>query len=421
VSEDALVALVAETAEARATGRLARVKVHKVDKKSFDRLVAAERGEAAAPAGNLGPDRRHFGLTPRVFDLLLRTGRFDGAENLVLHGALGDAELAALLAADLHALRRLYLGDWTLTRTGVEALATGPALARLEELVLERCAIGTGGAAALAAAAGLRRLETLRLPDCGLTDAGAEALAEARGFPNLKHLDLRTNAGITARGAAAVLATKHVPHLSEIYLQEVAVPEPGQVPLVLDALDPSRPAGVVTFDEVTVRYKASKGETSVSVEADGNDAGGLFDDFAACAGAKRVTHFVACRVAAPAGALAAGFDPGKLTSLELDECPLRNDGAAALAAAFAHFELKELTLRGCRVQAAGVAALAGGPLFAGLRALDLSHNNIGKAGVAALVRADVPRALKYLTLEGCRLGDAEKRQLRTKFGPRVRF
>jgi hypothetical protein len=43
LSDELLVAVVDETAEARATGRLARVKVHKRNQKAFERLVRTAR------------------------------------------------------------------------------------------------------------------------------------------------------------------------------------------------------------------------------------------------------------------------------------------------------------------------------------------------------------------------------------------
>ena len=62
----------------------------------------AKRSRSAALPRALGPHRAHYGLSPRVFDLLLRAGRLSGATELNLSGELGDAELSALLAtADL--------------------------------------------------------------------------------------------------------------------------------------------------------------------------------------------------------------------------------------------------------------------------------------------------------------------------------
>jgi hypothetical protein len=68
-----------------------------------------------------------------------------------------------------------------------------------------------------------------------------------------------------------------------------------------------------------------------------------------------------------------------------------------------------------------VAALIASPLVNTLRTLDLSGNNIGKAGASALLKAEVPPALEELILTDCRLGEDEKKQLRAKFGAKVKL
>ncbi|MBN9122595.1 MAG: TIGR02996 domain-containing protein [Planctomycetes bacterium] len=428
MSDEDLVALVAATGAARAAGRLVRVKVNTRNQKAFDQLVRTQQGERVALTAldtDLGPDRYHGGLTPALFDLTLRAGRFDGARTLTLSGNLGDAELSALLAtADLSELRALRLEGWHLTRAGAAALANSPVLGRLTELGLEQCAIGSREGAAvppLASATGLRGLEVLRLVACGLLDADAAALANARSFPKLKHLDLTGNHELTARGAAAVLAPKHVPHLSRVDLVNTRIASAEQLPLLLDA--PDRPHLTVECGAFTARRAVERGEVIVEMVPRGNDHGELFAGLAKCAGAKRVTQFSAPRLAVGAAQvreLAAGFDPEALWRLDITDNPLRNDGADALATAFAAFARLELKLSACRIQSVGAAALVNGPLFAKARTLDLSQNNIGKAGVAAVLKADVPTKLKELVLTDCRLGDDEKKKLKAKYGPRVK-
>jgi uncharacterized protein (TIGR02996 family) len=425
IPDEALLSLVAETVHARTSGRLARIKVHKDNRKLLDRLLSAHPGEAGVPERDLEPDRTHYGLNPRMFDLLLRAGRLSGARELSLTCAsgapLGDAQVAALLTADLGRLRRLRLENWVLTRAGVEALANSPALARLTELDLAACELGAGAAARLAAATGLRSVETLRVTERQLTDAGVEALARSQSFPNLTTLDLRFNDDLTARGVAAVLAAKHFPKLTVVSLRDLALYDAELLPLVLDA--PDRPYLAVGFTAVDVRRWVDDGEVIVELEDRGSYHEHLFDDLATCAGAKRVTQFSAPAVGVGAdqvAALAAGFDPARLWLLDLTDNPLHNPGAAALATTFANFKLQELKLRACRIQSAGVAALVNSPLMATVRALDLSGNNIGKAGVAALVKAAVPPALKELVLTDCRLTADDKKQLKAKFGTKVK-
>jgi uncharacterized protein (TIGR02996 family) len=421
-SEDAMVALVAETVEARTHGRLARITVHKRNQKALDQLMKAQRGEEVAItalAGRLGQQRRFENLSPQLFDLLRRTGRLNGATELELIGELGDAELAALLTADLRALQRLRFKGWTLTPAGINALGSAPELAHLAVLEFWDCRLEAGAVAALAAASALGQLEELALAHCSLRDEDAEALARSRSFPKLSELSLQWNVFLNARGAEAVLAAQHFPRLMRINLDTSAVSNPAQIPLVLDA--PARPKLSVTFSRVNVQRTIEGGEVIVELGGSADHNNNLFDNFAGCAGARRVTQFTAPRMAGRAVArLARGFDPEKLWRLDLTDNPLGNDGAAALATRFTHFKLRELTLSRCRIQSTGVRALVSSPVFATVRSLNLSDNNIGKAGAGALAQADVPAALQELVLTRCGLGAAEKKPLKSKYGARVK-
>ncbi len=418
--EEMLFRLVADTAEARETGRLARVKVHTRVRKVFDDLVQAQRGETVPPAGEL-EERSYVNLTPRVFELLSRAGRLSRAPRLTLSsgGMLGDTDVPTLLAADLSDLRVLRLDVWSLSRGGVQTLVNSPALSQLKTLEIEATDIGGGGVAALARATGLRSLESLRLMDCGLTDADAEALAKSKSLPNLVHLDLTMNS-ITPRGAAALFAAKHFLKLSALSLHDTAIEGAEGLPLVLDAPDRKQLMGAFAQGNVS---RAVGGEVIVGVTGRENDTGALFDGLEACPGAKRVTQFAATRAgigAAELPDLASGFDSAKLWSLDLRDNPLRNDGAAALATAFARFKLRELKLSACRVQSAGVASLLGAAFMNTLRVFDLSGNTIGMAGVSALLKAEVPPELRELVLTGCRIIDADKNRLKAKYGAKLK-
>jgi uncharacterized protein (TIGR02996 family) len=424
-TEEIMVQLVVDTSEAMAGGRLARVKVHRNDRTAYEALVKARRGEAVAPVGSTESTRYHHGLTPQTLDLLARAGRLSGARHLSLGGLygrpLGDAEVPTLLSADLAVLETLHLEGWHLTRDGVAALAEGIPF-RLRSLVFFNCAFGVGGIAALASSTGLRGLETLRLSQCSLTDADALALANSKALPNLTHLDLRMNEGITARGGAAILASKNFPRLTGLDLHDCDIDPKDLLPLVLDA--PDRPDLTVSFTETSVTRRLHDAEVVVELAAGTLRYAGSLGGLAACAGARRVTQFSAPRLdldASDMPALAAGFDPETLRVLDLTDNRLKNDGAAALARAFGKFKLTELTLSRCRIQSAGVEALIESPLVNTLRVLDLSSNNIGKAGASALVKADVPPALEKLILTDCRLGEDEKRQLKAKFGAKVKL
>jgi uncharacterized protein (TIGR02996 family) len=420
-SESALVALVTGTADARANGRLARIKVHTRNQKAFEQLLKVERGETdAGPPGARDLQRSYNGLTPQSFDLLLRIGRFSGASGLALNAPLGDAELAGLLTADLSGLQSLQLQGWSLTRTSLKALAKSPAPAPLLTLDLTACALGSGSVGVLTTATAFPEVSALTLSRCGLTDADVEALARSRSFPKLDSLDLSGNRSVTVRSARALLASKHFPRL-DLNLSDTAVAQAQRIPLVLDA--PDRPKLTAEFSTINVQRTIEGGEVIVAIESEeGTAYNSLFDNFAACAGAKRVTQFTAPRVAGRAvAALARGFDPQKLWRLDLSDTPLGNKGTTELLTAFAHFKLRELILRECRVGAVGVRALINSPLLASVRSLDLEDNDIGAAGAAALTVADVPPALEELKLTDFGFYTWEKRQLRTKFGARLKW
>ena len=414
----------ADTADARATGRLSRVVVHRANQKAFDQLIKVEQGGSASLGGRLGAERRHGGLNPRTFDLLLRTGQLSGARAMTLGGVLlGDDQLRALIdTADLSDLRELWLSGWALTRAGVVALANGPALARLTELNLDATPLGaaTGAVRELAANSGLRNVETLRLIDCAIGDGDARTLAKSPCFPKLKRLELSQNHDLTAAGVAALLASKHFPHLARLDWDDTRLPDRAFLPLLLAA--PDRPELAFRVRDVMMRRRILKNERIVEIETPRGEFENAFDDMTSAKGGERVTQLVARSLdlgATEMADLAAGFEPETLWSLNLTDNPLRNDGAAALTTAFATFGLRVLVLAGCRIQSAGVAALVGSDLFGGLHTLDLSRNNLGKAGVAALLKADVPAALKRLVLTYCRLTGDDEKQLKAKYGSRV--
>lgn len=415
-AEESLLAVAGEAHAARAGGRLARVKVHKQNAKAFAHLeaVAAGTAEADAPADKR-PSRAFSGVTPGAFDLLLRTGRFNGATELSIHGPLGDAHAEALVAhADLSKLTELNLVGFDLTAAGATALAQCADLRGLSRLQLPHITFGEGAFAALVAGTAFAGVVQLDLRGCELTDADLEVLARSKAFPAVTHIDLYDNAALTAKGARVLLGSKQFSKLHRVefpLLKEHAE----LVPLALNAAP--RPSLEVQFLALDVFLEDAKGEVRLTVETDAQYLNGIYDNLPKCAAAKRVTHFAASDTAADEGsirALAAGFAATALKSLRFSNCQLGNDGAVALAEAFAQFDLRELALRTCRVQAAGTVALVKSPLFARLEVLDLTGSTPGKAGVAALLEAKVPPNLRALHLT--RLAAPEKAKLKKKYG-----
>lgn len=185
--DETFVGVVADTAEARATGRLSRLKVHSHNRKELAQLLRVEQGKAIDSAAGLDPVRDYVNLDATTFRQLLRFGRLSGARNLSLHSArLGEAEVAALVTADLSDLRQLRLYGWKLTRTAVETLGNCPALSKLTVLRLPSCAVKGPCVSALVSGPLFARLRTLDLSQNAIGSAGVAALLKVEVPAKLK-------------------------------------------------------------------------------------------------------------------------------------------------------------------------------------------------------------------------------------------
>jgi uncharacterized protein (TIGR02996 family) len=190
LTDELLVGVVADTAAARATGRLSRLTVHSRNRKELTKLLRAERGEEIDSA-DLAPTRDYTNLDDTTFRQLLQFGRFSGARNLSLHtrfSDLSEAEAAGLITADLSDLRQLHLYGWKLTRTAVETLVKGPALSKLTALQLQACGVTGGGVSALVSGPLFANLKTLDLSWNRIGKLGVAALMKAAVPEKLKIL-----------------------------------------------------------------------------------------------------------------------------------------------------------------------------------------------------------------------------------------
>ena len=187
-----LVRIVSDTAKARATGRLTRVKVHSTNRKAFEQLVRMQQGEEIGASADLGPTRGYNNLDSQTFHKLLRFGRLSGARDLALHssGALGEKELSALLTADLSKLRSLRFYNWTFTRAMIAALVDSPALVKLTTLQIPACGVQGGSVSTIIARPLFANLKVLDLSWNNIGKVGVEALMRADVSPNLKELVL---------------------------------------------------------------------------------------------------------------------------------------------------------------------------------------------------------------------------------------
>ena len=110
----------------------------------------------------------------------------------------------------------------------------------------------------------------------------------------------------------------------------------------------------------------------------------------------------------------------KLHTLDLSGNALGLGGVRVLAAARNFGELKELNLSENGISASGGQVLARAAWLKGLRVLTLSRNHLTDTSGRALLNAEWGDELRRLEVQTNELGREVKKQLRAKYGPRVR-
>jgi uncharacterized protein (TIGR02996 family) len=110
-----------------------------------------------------------------------------------------------------------------------------------------------------------------------------------------------------------------------------------------------------------------------------------------------------------------------LRVLDLSHNALGLGGVRVLAAARGFNELKELNLSENGISAAGGQVIARAGWLKGLRVLNLSRNNLTDTSGRALQKAEWGEELRRLELQTNDLGPEVKRQLKGRFGGRVRL
>jgi uncharacterized protein (TIGR02996 family) len=416
MGEDQLVALVAQAADMKATGRLCRVKVAKRHKKVFDELTAAQAGNPGKPASRRVGELRQFrSLTSQSLELLSRAGRLRTARQLVLDGRLRNRDAELLASADLSGVEQLHLIGWQLEPGGVAALAEG--LSGLSGLGVRGTRLEPAHVAPLARGGIARNLQGLALPYASLTDAGLHELAGGSPFPRLLSLDLEENS-LTTAGILAFLRSPNFPALTSLTLTRNGITAPELLRLVLEA--PDRPELTLRFIELTFTRTSHKDGPRLSLSMRMQLRSQLFGQLGAAG--KRVSAIRIERAEVVPGGLkgmADALDPATLKDLEFDTATVKNDGAAELAAAFKDYKLQGLRLSNCKIQASGVAALADSPLLDSVKVLDLTGNAVGRAGAAALLKSSHLGSLERLELRAAQVRAEDKKALQAKFGKKL--
>jgi Ran GTPase-activating protein (RanGAP) involved in mRNA processing and transport len=190
--------------------------------------------------------RRH-----EVAPILLETSHLVHLEELHLRGLKLSAALLLAGSRSLPALRRLYVEvidvdadgamqfpyapqvdklsklrlDAAGNAAGLEAVVTGPGMARVRHLELRGEAVTDGLVERLASNVAGAALRTLSVCEPALGDRAAVAIARSPHLRNLEYLDLRS-AAVTNEGATA-LAAADWPHLRRLGLRFTAVGNAG--------------------------------------------------------------------------------------------------------------------------------------------------------------------------------------------------
>ena len=418
--ENALLSVAAHFAEMRAAGRLCRVKVAKHDRKAFEELLAVQQGETVANvAGPREEERYYGGLTPQSLDLLIKSGRLRAARRLTLHGRVGDRGAELLASADLTGVTALTLDAWECSPEGLRRLADSIAFAGLTELGVTACRVGAAGVAAVVSGAATGGLMVLSLSYAQLDDAAAEELARAIRLRNLVRLALQGN-DFTPIGLRQILQSPNLPALAHIDITGNAIVDSYFLRLLLDATP--RPELRLAWGPLALTRLCGPDGDRVAVEHQTEIRDDLFGRLAGCSGAKCVTSFRVTRASIgpeAVRAIAASFSPAVLKELELRDVPLRNEGVEYLTAAFKDYQLETLRLPFCRVQASGVTALSNSSMMASAKVLDLSGNTIGKGGADALAKSPHLGSLEKLVLTDWKVGLAERKLLKDRFGKRL--
>jgi len=424
-NDDAMVSLVAHTADMRAGGRLVRVKVAKNNQKAFDELSAAQRGESvtpSAPTRQANPNNRHrhhHGLTRQTLELLIRAGRFHTAQELTLEGNVDDAGTESLAAADMPNLTQLNLRRWNLGTPAMAALANSQTLARLDALSFASSEIGPAAMRELAQGTSFPELTAIDFEMCKLSDAALDEFTKATRFHELKSIHLQRNE-LSVTGVGTLLRSANFPALTSVIVGSNPLEYRGLLALLLSARE--RPELTLACQGLRMIRTLGKNTLRIHLlDAEAfNDQ--IFDGFTTSLAAKRVTTFAASRtVPTQKGlkALANSFSPNVLKEIELRDMRLKNDGLIQFLAEFATYRLETLRLPMCQIQASGIAALAASPLLDSVKTLDLTGNAIGKAGTTALTKSEHLGNLEKLEITDWRVSVEERKLLKAKFGKKL--
>jgi uncharacterized protein (TIGR02996 family) len=263
-------------------------------------------------------------------------------------------------------------------RDHVKAVAACPHLARVRVLDVSGCTLRDGGVETLLASPHLTQLTGLDLAGNWLENRAVRALAASPLMPRLNWLNLCNNHAL-GLAAARALATAPAPALGFLGLSDTNI---GLVGL-RDLLNSTTLTGLTTLHAGGIGFYGVAGSSAADL-AEAPVLSRLIDlDLSAFAGPGRWPSLLR----SPAF--------GRLTSLRLSSCQLRDAGARTLAESPHLANLTSLDL-GCNsIGPAGAAALAESPHLAGLASLRLDHNVLRDKGAQAIAES---RRLKRLTV-----------------------
>jgi uncharacterized protein (TIGR02996 family) len=161
-------------------------------------------------------------LTAGTMAANLRWLRLTGTRYRRRDDRIGLPGIRALASSPAVArLEHLDVSENRAAAAGIESLAASPFLANLSTLVLNYCNVGTRGAQALGSSPFLRRLTCLGLRSSGVRDEAVRILAASANLAGLAVLDLGDNRRFGEVGLGALGSSPHVSGLRALSLSGV--------------------------------------------------------------------------------------------------------------------------------------------------------------------------------------------------------
>jgi uncharacterized protein (TIGR02996 family) len=313
--------------------------------------------------------------------------------------AIGDRGVETLARSrGLADLACLDLDTCEITEVGIQSLTSAPFWPKLCRLDLSRNPLGWQGVEALMRAEPPARLYDLRLADCDLGSSESHAFTQSPWLAGLQCLDLSGNRA----GSAGVIAREFV---TKGNLRSLSLAQTDIEPRAIAGLAP-------LWGQL------------VSLDLSHNDIGSAFGQMAATDTARNLQTLRLKNCGESGGnaleALSRESVCPSLHTLVLANTVLDAPGLNALLhSSTLAGQLIELDLSRCDLSDQAARLLAGAPALAGVRRLNLRGNPFSEEALVALARSEHLRSVPEIVLSGTpwAYSAESQRVLAARFGP----